>query len=190
MAFNAKNLQYNKQEPAFLRRLKGEYVGQDGRQNYQAPRPKRDRLKAGDEDDDPVIVDDQGETIGKEDFERRMRGDDAGEDSKDDVGATRPSEGNDEGRFGKDEPETSTVKTSERQKVTEIGGEAVMKKRKVGKVVGGDEDLEGGARDVLRSASGTKGEDDEAVAPKSKDSTVAKKKRGKKIKLSFDEPDG
>ncbi|KEF53351.1 uncharacterized protein A1O9_10326 [Exophiala aquamarina CBS 119918] len=190
MAFNAKNLQYNKQEPAFLRRLKGEYVGQDGRQNYQAPRPKRDRLKAGDEDDDPVIVDEQGETVGKEAFERRMRGDDAGEVSKDGDGETRPSEGGGEGGTGDDGSKVMAMSNNERQKVTEIGGAAALKKRKVGKIVGGDEDLENGAGDISRSASGMKEGHDEIAVPKSNEPTVAKKKKGKKIKLSFDEPDG
>ena len=59
-----------------------EFGGQDGRQTYQAPRPKRDRLKAGDEDDDPVIVDEQGETVNKDEFERRMKGEDMAESSK------------------------------------------------------------------------------------------------------------
>jgi len=189
MAFNSKNLHYNKQEPAFLRRLKGEYGGQDGRQNYQAPRPKRDRLKAGDEDDDPVIVDEQGETVGKEEFERRMRGD-AGEAPEDRGGATTPKEGNHGGGTGDEELEVPAVKGGERQKVTEIAGSAATKKRKVGKVVGGDEDLEDAAQDVSRSASATKGKDDKAVVPTSKESTMAKKKKGKKIKLSFDEPNG
>lgn len=189
MAFNAKNLQYNKQEPAFLRRLKGEYVGQDGRQNYQAPRPKRDRLKAGDEDDDPVILDEQGEMVGKEEFERRMKGDDVGESSRDGQDA-KPSEEDHKGEAGNDEPDSLTVKVSERQKVTEIGNSAGSKKRKVGKVVGGDEDQETGRPDPSKTASNVKGADSEAVVPKNKDPTVAKKKKAKKIKLSFDEPDG
>jgi hypothetical protein len=189
MAFNTKNLQYNKQEPAFLQRLKGEYVGQDGRQNYQAPRPKRDRLKAGDEDDDPVILDEQGEMVGKEEFERRMKGEDVGESSRGD-GDAKPSEGDNEGETGNVESESLGVKNSERQKVTEVGGSAGSKKRKAAKVVGGDEDQEAGPPDPSRRASNIKGADDEAVVLKNKDPTVTKKKKGKKIKLSFDEPDG
>jgi hypothetical protein len=188
MAFNAKNLQYNKQEPAFLRRLRGDYVGQDGRQTYQAPRPKRDRLKAGDDDDDPVIVDEQGETVAKEDFERRVNGDDPGGTST----TTNLSEDEAKGELehSRNGTENLEAKNHERQKVSEVGGSAASKKRKVGKVVGGDEDLQESVLRDSKSASKLSGPGDEAVVSKNKDITAAKKKKGKKIKLSFDEPDG
>ncbi|KAK5044440.1 hypothetical protein LTR84_011254 [Exophiala bonariae] len=188
MAFNAKNLQYNKQEPAFLRRLKGDYVGQDGRQTYQAPRPKRDRLKAGDDDDDPVIVDEQGETVAKEEFERRVNGDKPGEALATTVLAEDDTQG--ELEHGKNGTENLEAKNHERQKVSEVGGSAASKKRKVGKVVGGDEDLQESVTEVSKNASKLSRPGDEAVVSKNKDMNAAKKKKGKKIKLSFDEPDG
>lgn len=189
MAFNAKNLQYNKQEPAFLRRLKGDYVGQDGRQTYQAPRPQRDRMKAGDDDDDPVIVDEQGETVAKEEFERRVNADEGGESSaKTKLGDHETKEGLEP---GKDGPEDLEAKNGERQKVSEVGGSAASKKRKVGKVVGGEEeDLQNPVLDGSRNASKKSGASAEVAVSKNKDSAAAKKKKGKKIKLSFDEPDG
>src|SRR3978361_1484798 len=80
MAFNAKNLQYDKREPAFLRKLKGEFGGLDGRHNVQIARPKKDRLKTGDDDEDePVILDEQGERIEKEEVDRRLKGGDEAE---------------------------------------------------------------------------------------------------------------
>lgn len=184
MAFNAKNLQYNKQEPAFLRRLKGEYVGQDGRQTYQAPRPKRDRLKSGDDDDDPVIVDEQGETVNKEEFERRVNGEEPAEDgTKVDL---EPGKDDDDGSASL----AAAKNSSERQKVSEIGGSAASKKRKVGKVVGGEEDLGGSASEASRGVRTTTEADSGAAVPIKKDTAAPKKKKGKKIKLSFDEPDG
>ena len=193
MAFNAKNLQYNKQEPAFLRKLKGEYAGQDGRQNYQAPRPKRDRLKAGDEDDDPLIVDEQGETVAKEEFERRMKEDEdvagTSKTTSDGVGVEHSNGVEDATGGGR---ETSGDKQKERQQVSEIGGAAATKKRKVGKIVGAeDEDGEKLPAAVgSKVASTSEDADGGASLPKAKDLGATKKKKGKKIKLSFDEPDG
>ncbi|EXJ56062.1 hypothetical protein A1O7_08993 [Cladophialophora yegresii CBS 114405] len=180
MAFNPKNLQYNKQEPAFLRKLKGEFGGLDGRHNVQIARPKKDRLKTGDDDEDePVIVDEQGERIEKAEFERRVNG-----------------EGEDEGYTPAttEDPKVSELgaeqgtKQSERQRVAEIGSSATAKKRKLGKFVGGEgenQPSESDKDDKQRRLA--KGQTDE-VHPAQKAATAPKKK-GKKIKLSFDEPE-
>lgn len=179
MAFNSKNLHYDKQEPAFLRKLRGEYGGLDGRHNVQIARPKKDRLKTGDgEEDEPVIVDEQGERVEKAEFERRQR---EGDEIRkpDDVEEVKDGRegGADDGQ-------------NERQRVTEIGTSAILKKRKAGKVVGAEGD--DGDDKLGPGAQVTKQQDDgeaEAKAPKKKESGAAKKK-GKKIKLSFDDPDG
>lgn len=187
MAFNAKNLHYDKQEPAFLRRLKGQIGGDDGRHNVQIARPKRDRLKTADEDDDPVIVDEQGETVGKEEYERRLKGEDA------DATATADSEASTKGSGAQTAQDAGQA---DRQKVTGIG-DSKAKKRKVGKIVGGDE------QDEVSEPSGAKRPEAEEAekaekggAPstssekvKGQDAPVPKKKKAKKIKLSFDEPD-
>lgn len=184
MAFNAKNLHYDKQEPAFLRRLKGQIGGDDGRHNVQIARPKRDRLKTADEDDDPVIVDEQGETVGKEEYERRLKGEDA------DATAMADSEASTKG------PDAQTAQDAgqaDRQKVTEIG-DSKAKKRKVGKIVGGDEEDEvsrplGAKRpDAEKEEKGGAPSTSNAKV-KGQDAPVTKKKKAKKIKLSFDEPD-
>src|ERR1700750_161362 len=81
MAFNAKNLNYHIREPVFLCTLKDEEGGLDGRHNVQIARPKKDRLKTGDDDEDePVIVDEQGDRIEKAEFERRVKGEDEAEE--------------------------------------------------------------------------------------------------------------
>ncbi|KAG9791575.1 hypothetical protein ABEF93_001884 [Exophiala dermatitidis] len=185
MAFNAKNLSYNKQEPAFLRKLKGEFGGLDGRHNVQIARPKKDRLKTGDDDDDPVILDEQGERVEKEEFERRMR-------EGDEVKESTPTETGE----AKVEGESGTDAERERQKVTEIGSSTALKKRKVGKVVGaedeGEPDLDGNETHEPPKKAQTaqkKVEDGESTNTKKPGSGAAKKK-AKKIKLSFDDPDG
>jgi hypothetical protein len=183
MAFNPKNLQYEKQEPAFLRRLKGEYGGLDGRHNVQIARPKKDRLKTGDEDeDDPVIVDEQGERIEKDEFERRMRGEHGAE--LENPESSKSNEKADELALTGKTKEAE----AERQKVTEIGGSSSLaKKRKAAKVVGGDvDDGNDNARRISKQEESRQAKIDEE--PSKKDPTAPKKK-SKKIKLSFDEPD-
>lgn len=184
MAFNAKNLQYNKQEPSFLRKLKGEFGGLDGRHNVQIARPKKDRLKTGDgEEDDPVIVDESGERVEKAEFERRIRDGDAedlalGEKGKEVSGdVNKRSTGPEE-------------EVPERQKVTEIGGGTQIKKRKMAKIIGVVEEGDQKSFSVSKKPDGEEGFIDDARSSKKKDTETTKRKKGKKIKLSFDEQEG
>jgi hypothetical protein len=187
MAFNAKNLEYNKQEPAFLRKLRGEYGGLDGRHNVQIARPKKDRLKTGDDgEDDPVIVDEEGETVDKAEFERRMK---QGEDQQPDGSAADDGEGI-TNRTTEGEHEGQS--TEERQKVTEIGGSSMhAKKRKIGKVVGreGEEGYDQKDPVEIKSTNQKEKADNDSKTSR-KNGPAVPKKKGKKIKLSFDEPDG
>jgi len=176
MAFKAKDLEYDKHEPAFLRRMRGEYGGLDGRHNVQIARPKKDRLKTGDDDDDPVIVDEQGELVEKSEFERRQK---QGEDHDQQPGAEEVK--HDGEVTGKEQP-------SERQKVTEIGSSGTLKKRKAAKVVGAEDDDGDKGAGVTGSKLEEAETDGEIKVAKKKDAGVTKKK-GKKIKLSFDEPE-
>ena len=180
MAFNSKNLHYDKQEPSFLRKLKGQFGEGDGRHNVQIARPKRDRLKTADDDDDPLIVDEQGETVEKEEYERRLKGEDP-EELRDGISATVT-----EGSVFKAAEDAGQ---HERQKLSEIGGIST-KKRKVGKIVGVEEEVEDQKSSAAKSA-GTGVDQPQKSSNKMvvKDSTASKKKKAKKIKLSFDEPD-
>lgn len=160
MAFNSKNLHYDKNEPAFLRKLRGEY-GND-RNTFQAARPKRDRL-TNDDDDAPAMVDEEGASVSKEEYEAMVNGKDVevdgeGAGEKDGVAASPK----DEAKGGK---EAEQKAEREKQKVAEVGA---AKKRKQVKVVGED------------------GQDEDAV----KDTKPKPAKKPKKVKLSFAEPDG
>jgi len=196
MAFNAKNLQYNKEAPPFLRKLRGEYSQGDGRHNVQIPRPKtKDRLKTGDGDEDePVIVDENGERVAREDFERMVRREQG--DGAETMGdEQKPGPGKDEAQEEREE----TGRDSERQRVAEAGGATTLiKKRKAVKVVGGEDDDDGA---MAAAASGKKISKDQASAKTTVEGdenatkraplkAAAAKKKGKKIKLSFDEPEG
>ena len=174
MAFKAKGLEYDKHEPAFLRRMRGEYGGLDGRHNVQIARPKKDRLKTGDDDDDPVIVDEQGELVEKSEFERRQK---QGGDHDQQSGVEAV----------KDDAEAiAKEQQSDRQKVTEIGG---MRKRKAVKVIGAEDDDADKVSAATELRIEKEEKEGEVKAVKKKDAGATKKK-GKKIKLSFDEPEG
>jgi Domain of unknown function (DUF4604) len=170
MAFNAKNLHYEKQEPAFLRRLKGETSGD--RRTVSVARPRKPRLETGD-DDGPTIVDEEGENLTKQEYEALLQG-----KAKDDVLTTDvstnavpdPEPQNKESlRQGdellvRDEMKPSNVVTNG------------TKKRKHIKAVGVELQLDQSEADGA------------IVEPETKSNHSAKKKHKKKIKLSFDEP--
>lgn len=167
-AFNAKNLEYNRQEPSFLRKLKAEHGGD--RSNVQFARPKTDRLKTGDDDEDePTIVDEHGDSLGKGEWERMLKKEkeearERGKEQNGDEEGGRVTNG--EGR--KDEG------AREKQQVAEIGAN---KKRKAVRVFG-----EETAAD--RNKVDSKGNE----KPHEKPATSTTKKKTKKVKLSFDDP--
>ena len=170
-------LEFTKQEPVFLRKLREQYGGP--RNNAQAPRPQKSRLRTGDDDeDDPVIVDEEGTDVAKAEWEGMLKREKEGEGGDSAVGDGVA-----------DEKEIEVVKddaAKEGQCGAEIGA---TKKRKVGKVVGEDEAGrdEGSKTDVKPSTSSTK---DSASAATNNGTAPAKtKKKAKKIKLSFDDPD-
>ena len=103
MAFNAKNLSYNKEDPSFLRKLKAEHGGD--RSNVQIARPKKDRLKTGDDDEDePTMVDEHGENLGKEEWEKMLKDEkDGGTVETDEKGKADKIEKEDAARSGKGE---------------------------------------------------------------------------------------
>jgi hypothetical protein len=74
MAFNAKNLHYEKQEPAFLRRLKSENTGD--RHQVSIARPRNPRLAIADDDDGPTIVDEQGKNVSEQEYQDLLDGND------------------------------------------------------------------------------------------------------------------
>jgi hypothetical protein len=190
--FNTKSLHFEKQEPAFLRKLRGEAAdrGDSDRHEVQQARPgKKARLEMDDDDGPTVVFEDEagflsGGNVGREEYEMLMKGKAKGKDED----AGKSDEGEVEGqgesaRAGKRGENVESVsgggEEREKQKVAEVGG---MKKRKVGKVVAGEgEELEAGTTTSV-AANRTA----ESAKPPVKSKAKANKK---KVKLSFDEPD-
>ncbi|RMZ79873.1 hypothetical protein DV737_g3224, partial [Chaetothyriales sp. CBS 132003] len=157
--FKAKNLTYDKSQPAFLQRLRAEFGGE--RNNVQFERPNKPRLQIGDAaEDGPTIVDESGEGVSKEEYERMLRGEE--EDAK--GAGPDPRDG-----AGQEDTEDAQI------------GNA--KKRKVGKVVGSE------AEEVQMKRGQGHGDTEKSTSA-TRDAGKAPKKRAKKIKLSFDDAAG
>jgi Domain of unknown function (DUF4604) len=170
MAFNAKNLHYEKQEPAFLRRLRSENTSD--RQQVSTARPRNPRLENGD-DDEPTIVDEQGETLTQNQYQQLIHG------KSEDASVTK-----DISTITEADPESKTQESGP-SRTDEMGNEretrrltisSVMKKRKQVKAIVAES--EAGHLTVEGDLSKAQGDEEPG--------TKGRKKK-KKVKLSFDD---
>ncbi|QKX58345.1 uncharacterized protein TRUGW13939_05467 [Talaromyces rugulosus] len=173
MAFNSKNLSYDRQEPAFLRKMRGESGGVDSdRHAHPAQRPRKPKNKDDEDDDAPTYVDEEtNDTITKKDYEALLKG---SEDKPETTGA----EGDGDAGSGESKEPTnaSSAQASNtagapmaQEKMAEIGSQ---KRKKQARVVGGDDDEVAAEEEAPRKDSSS------SRRPKAKK---------KKVKLSFDE---
>ncbi|KAF1983221.1 hypothetical protein K402DRAFT_339027 [Aulographum hederae CBS 113979] len=150
--FKAKNLSYEANEPAFLRRLRGGLAeGRDtDRHETSIARPKRAKDPDG-EDDLPIyVVEESNDTISKAEYEALVAKQESGSKPEGENGTTEPGDGKD--GAGKRPGQNS-------------------RKRKVGKIIGGDGE-----------------EDEDQQEPKKSTTKKKSKKKGKPgVALSFDE---
>ncbi|KAK1597043.1 uncharacterized protein LY79DRAFT_541979 [Colletotrichum navitas] len=156
----SKNLSYDTTIPPFLRALHAQAAGNAADPDPILSKRRRAGKKRSDSEeaeDAPLVVDDEGNVV-----DVRVNKD----------GGVDEEALKKEGKGG----ETATMK-EERREAEKLAGIGASKKRKAGKVVGGDaaEDA-GDDRDMFKDAK----KDDEGAKKK------APKKKGKKIKLSFD----
>ncbi|KAI0892804.1 hypothetical protein F4806DRAFT_499629 [Annulohypoxylon nitens] len=180
----SKNLSYSNDLPPFLARLRGQ---QDQQRNSDSPDPilaarrraARPRSASEEAEDAPLVVDEAGNTI-------------AFPGADGDV-SVETGDGDKEGKEGRNaDDEGGKEREKEREKVAGIGA---SKKRKVGRVVGGDEDEESAttaSRARIEKESLTKSGDKKETkhstdhnSKETKSSSKQGKKKAKKIKLSF-----
>lgn len=177
MSIKSKDLSYNtSNEPAFLRRLRAQNSGQDDRHERPVARPQR--LQKDTEDDDPTyVVEGSDETLSKAEYEALVSGKpkDGSETADGEfVGVTGEPEGSEpkaSGALPDVEEDEAEAERKKKKRMVEAG--AGNKKRKVAKVVGADEE-EGGKQD------GDGPKETKSVSKKAK-------KKGKPIKLSFED---
>ena len=153
-----KNLHYDTTLPPFLARMQANHSDRGGRHEFDVARPRKQRDADADAEDEPVYFDEvTGESLTKGEWEEREKGKEEGEEKG--------------GEKGEEKESGERVR---RENMAVIGG--VKKKRKMGKVIGGEED-------------GEDGEAGEKKTPKDDQSKKSEKgkaaKKGKKIKLSF-----
>jgi hypothetical protein len=158
-----KNLHYDNSLPPFLARLQANNASQDGRHEYHVARPKKARNAEEAAEDEPVYFDEgTGETLTKTEWEAKEAGLDS-DAGKGDLAGEKEGGQSEGGKDWKDSKE----------KLAAIGS---SKKRKAGKVIGGDDDEEVTAGP----------ENSPAPKPEGKRAGKGKSvKKGKKIKLSF-----
>jgi hypothetical protein len=171
----SKDLSYDNSLPPFLQRLHAQKAGLGDQDRHERPVARPKRAKAYEEEDEPTVVDESGETVSKADLEKMTANPDL---QTDDDG------GNVTGKL--DDPgealaagalqDQATVPRSD-QKVTD--GTAT-KKRKVAKVVGGENDAPN------QEDTATTKDEDESRAKKATKKTM---KKMKPIKLAFDDAD-
>lgn len=165
----SKDLSYDSSLPPFLQRLRAQNTGygDDGDPDrHERPLARPKKAKNPDDDDGPTFVDESGETVTKEDYEKQLKGDAEGEEDAGNVTGELKGDG---------KPEASGALPGPRveQKLTDG---AAVKKRKMAKVVGEDEE-DGPAGSSVDKGAAQK-------APKKA------KKKAKPIKLAFDDDEG
>lgn len=152
----AKNLTYDTSLPPFLQRLRALNTSSaDGRHERPLARPKRARNADDDAEDEPTYVDEAG--VGLDGAELRS------------LGLTKGAAGEEEEAAAEEQRTEVGEKERETEKMAAIGA---ARRRKVGKVVGADEDGDGDA------AKAAPKDEAQQAAPKPK-------KKAKKVKLSF-----
>ncbi|PNS17636.1 hypothetical protein CAC42_3031 [Sphaceloma murrayae] len=174
MSSKLKGLQYESEQPAFLQRMRAAAPG-DGRHERPIPRPKRAR-QDDDEDAPAYVMEETNESLSKDEYEKLVSG--ANGDDAEDVATSRAagqedrqaSEGNPIMSGALPDDEVRSSEQAGRRKVNEAS--LGVKKRKAATVVGQDDDGEG-ADNVVQEARPKKG-----------------KKKGKAIKLSFNDDEG
>jgi hypothetical protein len=153
------------QEPSFLRKLKSQYAGRDGRHENPQARPKRLRDE-DDDDDDPVYVDgESNETLSRQDYQALSGGNQDEVTSKEEQRETPPAEAHPGTSSGKEQP-------PKEPSGKEIAGIGLKKKFKKAKAIGEDVDNDGLEMEKAEMDSKTKS---------------IKAKRKKIVKLSFDQ---
>ncbi|QYT03193.1 DUF4604 domain-containing protein [Trichoderma simmonsii] len=171
---NSKNLSYNSSLPPFLAALRAQASGASGPDPILSAQRRGGKKRSSSEEaeDNPLIVDEDGNTIG--DFKVNKDGT---------VEETPNEEAEKDAKDGALDAEQNKTNKGELEPAkASIGG----RKRKVGKVIGDDAHDDAAEPSTEKKTEATKkGTDDAEQASNRKT-----KKKAKKIKLSFDEDEG
>lgn len=174
MSFKAKNLEYQANEPAFLRRIREQHSGGDG-DRHERPIARPKRAKANDEDDGPTYVDESNDTLTKAEYEalvaEERSNEDLAKDGEETLGITGKSVEDGPKASGALPDESSGKGDDSTKKTQNIAEAGIGTKKRKAKVVG---NKDGGDRDQ-----------DDSDEPKA--NVKKAKKKSKPVKLSFDD---
>ncbi len=152
-------------EPAFLRKLKGEYGGDSVRIERPLARPRKQKV-GEDEDEGPTYVqEDSNDTISKSEYDALVKNNEVGKEEKN---VAPPTKSDDHIRSLEKLDKSPRDPAPFKQHVAGIGRNA---KRRLAKTVGEDEEMEVVQHHVDPSIDGNK----------------LKSKKRQKVKLSFNE---
>ena len=166
----SKDLSYESTLPPFLQRLHAQKAGRGDLDRHEQPIARPKRAKAHEEEDEPTVVDEAGETISKAELEKLTAPENGDSDGGDENGKTVGQESA--------EPKGSGAMQDGSQRVDQkVTDGTATKKRKAAKVVGEDED-------------GSATVDSEVHGESSPKKAIKKtKKKAKPIKLAFNDDD-
>ena len=186
----SKGLEYEASEPAFLRKLREQHGGGDGRHERPVPRPRKARTAADEDDDAPAyVMEDSNDSLSKEDYTKLLASegkpisgvsadtaqvDDNEGDNDESIGISGRLAGSAPTASGAIVEDRNNVSQTEprAQRIAEAGRSS--KKRKVAKAVGSDE-----ADDKVKQNGAT--ECAQSIPNKKA------KKKAKPIKLAFND---
>lgn len=173
---NSKNLSYNSSLPPFLAALRAQASGASGPDPILSAQRRGGKKRSGSEEaeDAPLIVDEEGNTVGdlkvnKDGTVEELPNDSSNDGTKDGDAETA------QGKTNKAEPETAKAS---------IGG----RKRKVGKVIG--EHAENSEPETPAAHKKSEPVKKDQKDAEQQAANRKPKKKAKKIKLSFDEEEG
>lgn len=182
MSFKAKNLAYERpEEPAFLARMRAQVSGQgDPERPARASQPQRNiaaRNQKHDEDDEPTVVDEEGNALNDQEV-AALNDADAGESGDGEMVVSKPRNG------APNEEQAGGERRRDAQDVTEAGGMGPAgRKRKAPRVVADvDQDTEGGNVGSVKTSTDKGASATDSTTGKG----VARKKKKAKVALSFD----
>ncbi|KAH8722648.1 hypothetical protein GQ44DRAFT_347681 [Phaeosphaeriaceae sp. PMI808] len=125
MSFKAKDLHFDNEQPAFLRRLRGELTSGDSARHEQ-PIARNKRMNKNDEDDAPTyVLEDSNQSLTKEEYDAFVSGKNPGDEQ-----TTMADDAS------KDAPKDTELKQKDR--IAEVGSGS--KKRKAAKVIANEQE--------------------------------------------------
>ena len=161
----SKDLSYESNLPPFLQRLHAQKAGRGDLDRHEQPIARPKRAKAHEEEDEPTVVDEAGETISKAELEK-LTAPEGGDDDEN---------GEAVGEDSKEPKDTGATPDGSRRVDPKCTDGTATKKRKAVKVVGEDENAE-----VTAETQDQEDADSKKIGKKAK-------KKAKPIKLAFND---